>query len=172
MAPEFIAAALTNGSPRCFAVSAISIEGFESLWSPIHQDTPRPDARNVLLYARQQQDAGSGFRFWNDLNGNHAAEPGELGLVGLGSSPNVDFSVERGAGGALFLTPVRAGTEVTLYGNAPIADLTSIDAAPSANFGRGGLEALPGWGYVFQTDGAMASPGLTPSGSRMRGRTS
>ena len=153
VAPEFVAGALPNGAPRCFGVSAISVEGFESLWSPVRQDTPRPDARNVVIYARQEQDAGSGFRFWTDANGNGFADPGELGLVGLGSSPSEDFSVERDAGGALFFTPVRAGTQVALYGNTPVADLTSIDFAPANNYGRGGLEALPGWGYVFETDG-------------------
>ena len=81
------------------------------------------------------------------------AQSAEIGLVGLGSSANEDFSVERDASRTLFITPVRAGTRVALYGNAPIADLTSIDVAPASGFGRGGLEALPGWGYVFETDG-------------------
>ena len=106
VAPEFVAGALPNGSPRCFGVSAISIEGFESLWSPIHQDTPRPDARNVVLYARQEQDDESGFRFWNDFNHDGVAQPNEIGVVGLGSSPSEDFSVERDASEALFITPV------------------------------------------------------------------
>ncbi len=34
-----------------------------------------------------------------------------------------------------------------------MADLSSIDVAPSATYGTAGIEALPGWGYVFQTDG-------------------
>jgi hypothetical protein len=54
VAPEFLSSALSNGSPRCFGVSAVSTEGYESLWSPLRQDTPRPDARNVLVFARQQ----------------------------------------------------------------------------------------------------------------------
>jgi hypothetical protein len=153
VAPEFIAAALPNGSPRCFGVSAISVEGFESLWSPIRQDTPRPDARNVVLYVRQDQDANSGFRFWNDANGNLQSEPSELGFVTSGSSPAIDFSVERGAGGALFLTPVRPSTSAAVYGSVPVGDLTNIDFAPAGGYGHGGLEALPGWGYVFQMDG-------------------
>jgi hypothetical protein len=37
VAPEFVAGALPNGSPRCFGVSAISIEGFES---PLVTDSP------------------------------------------------------------------------------------------------------------------------------------
>jgi hypothetical protein len=153
VAPEFVSGALTNGVPRCFAVSAVSVEGFESLWSPIRSDTPRPDARNILLYARQVQDPGSGFRFWQDLNANGSAEAGELGLVTSGSSSLADFSVERDPSGALFLTPVRAGTGVELYGSAPVADLTSIDVAPNVTFSPAAIEALPGWGYVFETDG-------------------
>jgi hypothetical protein len=153
VAPEFVAGALTNGVSRCFAVSAVSTEGFESLWSPIRADTPRPDAHNVVLYARQAQDAGSGFRFWLDQDGDGAADPAEIGLVMSGSSTLADFSVERDPAGSLFLTPVRAGTGVARYGTAPVADLTGIDYAPNITYGRTGLEALPGWGYVFETDG-------------------
>jgi fibronectin type 3 domain-containing protein len=153
VAPEFVASALTNGVSRCFGVSAVSREGWESLWSPLRNDTPRPDARNVVLYARQVQDAGSGFRFWRDVNSNGLAEPAEIGLVLSGSSALNDFSVERDGTGALFLTPVRAGTGVVLYGNAPIFDLTSIDVAPVGPYSTSAIEALPGWGYVFETDG-------------------
>lgn len=153
VAPEFIVGALTNGVSRCFAVSALSIEGWESLWSPLVHDTPRPDAHNVVVYARQAQDAGSGFRFWRDINGNGRADAAELGLILNGSSALNDFSVERDQTGALFLTPVRAGTGVLVYGNAPVTDLTSIDVAPVGPYGRTGIEALPGWGYVFETDG-------------------
>lgn len=153
VAPEFVAGALTNGVPRCYGVSAVSIEGFESLWSPIRSDTPRPDARNVVLYARQAQDAGSGFRFWRDVDGDGVADANEIGLILAGSSPQADFTVERDAAGTLFLTPFRTGTGVALYGTSPVADLTSIDFAPDISYGRAGLEALPGWGYVFETDG-------------------
>jgi hypothetical protein len=153
VAPEFVAGALTNGVPRCFGVSAVSIEGFESLWSPIRSDTPRPDARNVVLFARQAQDAGSGFRFWRDLDGDGVADANEVGLVLAGSSSLADFTVERDPGGALFLTPLRTGTGVSLYGNDPVEDLTGIDFAPDITYGRTGIEALPGWGYVFETDG-------------------
>jgi hypothetical protein len=153
VAPEFVSGALTNGIPRCFAVSAVSLEGFESLWSPLRSDTPRPDARNVVVYARQSQDAGSGFRFWRDLNGNGQADSGEIGLVQSGSSLQNDFSVERDVAGDLYLTPVRSGTGVAEYGSAPVADLTNIDYAPNITYGTGGIQALPGWGYVFETDG-------------------
>lgn len=153
VAPEFVAAALPNGVSRCFGISAVSIEGFESLWSPIRSDTPRPDARNVVLFARQAQDAGSGMRFWRDLDGDGFADASELGLVQAGSAASNDFSVERDPNGALFLTPVRSGTGVSVYGTTPVADLTSIDYAPDIGYGRGGIEALPGWGYVFETDG-------------------
>jgi len=86
VAPEFIVSALANGVPRCFAVTAVSVEGYESLWSPLKDDTPRPDARNVVVYARQYQDAGSGFRFWQDLDADGRADANELGLPKSGSS--------------------------------------------------------------------------------------
>ena len=153
VAPEFRVAALPNGVPRCFAVSAISVEGFESLWSPTQSDTPRPDARNVVLTTRQSADATAGLRFWRDTNNNAKADPGELGRVGPGSAADVDFSVERDGAGRIYLTPVRTGTTIALYGNRPIGDLTEIDYAPTTGYARAGLEAVPGWGYVFQMNG-------------------
>ena len=153
VAPEFIASALTNGSPRCFGVSAISVEGFESLWSPVRSDTPRPDARNIVLYARQYSVAGSGFRFWRDLDGDGRSDPTEVGLVGSGNALDIDFSVERDVSGDLFLTPVRSGTGVIAYGSIPVEDLTNIDYAPDVTYPTGGLSAIPGWGYVFEMDG-------------------
>src|SRR5258708_9553339 len=50
VAPTFLVGPMTNGVPRCFAVSAISIDGSESLWSPVHNDTPRPDAKAVVVF--------------------------------------------------------------------------------------------------------------------------
>jgi hypothetical protein len=152
VAPEFVAGALVNGLPRCFGVSAVSLEGYESLWSPIRNDTPRPDARNVVLYARQVQDAASGFRFWTDGNNDGKVEAGELGLVGSGSASNVDFSVEQVAGG-LSLVPVRTGTGVIVYGTGPVDDLTSIDFAPDVTYSTAPVAANPGWGYVFEMNG-------------------
>lgn len=153
IAPEFVASAMTNGVPRCFAVSAVSVEGYESLWSPLRNDTPRPDAHNVIVYARQAQDASSGFRFWRDIDNDGAVDANELGLVTAGSSPTADFTVERDGSNHLFLTPLRANTGIALYGNAPVADLTSIDFAPDITYGTSGIEALPGWGYVVESDG-------------------
>lgn len=153
VAPEYVAGALTNGSPRCFGVSAISIEGFESLWSPIRSDTPRPDARNFVINARQFSNAGSGFRFWRDLDNDGFSDPGELGLINAGNLTDIDFSVERDVSGALFMTPVRPGTGVNVYGSLPVEDLTSIDFAANTNYPTSGVEAVPGWGYVFEMDG-------------------
>src|SRR6476661_986852 len=107
VAPEFIVGALTNGVPRCYAVTAVSVDGFESDRSPLRSDTPRPDTRNIVLYAFQFQTPGSGFRFWDDLNGDGLVQtPTELGLVrdGTGSEGEVDFVVDRDGAGDLVLT--------------------------------------------------------------------
>ena len=162
VAPEFVVGALVNGTSRCFGVSATSSDGAESARSETVWDTPRPDTRNVLLYARQTQDAGSGFRFWDDLNSDLRVQDNELGLVGAGSSSSIDFSVERDVDGFLFLTPVRVNTGAEFYGPVPVGDLTSIDTAPCtpdssadgcAPYTRTPIEASPGFGYVFETDG-------------------
>jgi hypothetical protein len=162
VAPEFLVGALTNGVPRCFAVTARSIEGAESARSQARADTPRPDSRNVALNVRQSQDAGSGFRFWDDLNGDLQAQDSELGLVRSGSAPGIDFSVDRDGTGSVFLTPVRLGTGVEFYEDVPVGDLTSVDFAPCipdsspdgcAPYASSPIEASPGFGYVFETDG-------------------
>jgi hypothetical protein len=153
IAPEFVVGALANGIPRCFAVSAVSLNGAESARSLVETDTPRPDSRNVLLFARQVQDAESGFRFWDDLNGDGGAQASELGLVRLGSAAGIDFSVERDGTGALFLAPVRTGTGVEFYSDIPLEDLTSIDFAAEGTYLTSPIEASPGFGYVFEMDG-------------------
>jgi hypothetical protein len=153
VAPEFVVGALANGIPRCFGVSAVSVDGAESARSLVDNDTPRPDSRNVLLFARQVQDAESGFRFWLDNDGDGRAQNNELGIVGLGSAATNDFSVERDGTGALFLAPVRAGTGVELYSDIPVEDLTSIDFAANVTYRTSAIEASPGFGYVFEMDG-------------------
>ena len=154
VAPEFVVGALTNGVPRCFTVTAVSVDGFESDRSPLRSDTPRPDTRNVVLYAFQLQAAGSGFRFWDDLNGDGRVQGAELGLVRSGAGGDIDFVVDRDVSGDLFLTPVRAGTGVEYYdANDPVEDLTSIDFAANGTYSPLGILALPGYGYVFEMDG-------------------
>jgi hypothetical protein len=153
VAPEFLVGALANGVPRCYAASAESIEGWESLWSPIRADTPRPDARNVLVYAFQADQTRSGFRFFQDVNGDGQIGALELGIVTDGSRTDIDFWMDRDTGGDFFFVPERVGTEVALYSNDPIEDLTSIDIAPETGFSDLAIQAVPGFGYVFQMDG-------------------
>jgi len=151
VAPDFRASALTNGVPRCFGVSAVSREGYESLWSPLHQDTPRPDARNTLVFAIDANGAQSGFRFWQDANGDGRAQTSELGLVVDGHGSSVDFWVYRDpTDSTLWLVPGFSGTSMQLYSTSPIADLTSIDFAPASGYSRNMIQAVPGYGYVFQ----------------------
>ena len=159
VAPEFIASALPNGVPRCFGVSATTIEGFESLWSPIRDDTPRFESRNVALYAPDANAAQASFRFWRDANGNGLVEDAELGQVGAGTDATADVAVERGAGGALQLRLVRIGTTAVQYGSGPIADLTSIDVAPVGGYSTATIVPQPGFGYVFQMSG-LANDGF------------
>jgi hypothetical protein len=159
VAPEFVVGALTNGVPRCYAVSAVSVDGFESDRSPLRGDTPRPDARNVAVFARQTQNTGSGFRFWDDLNGDGQVQSGELGLVRDGSSANIDFAVDRDPGGDLFFTPVLASTGVEYFDDtAPVEDLTSIDFAPDQTYRTTPIRAVPGFGYVFRMGAADGIP--------------
>jgi hypothetical protein len=162
VAPEFVVAALTNGVSRCFAVTARSVEGAESARSQARADTPRPDSRNVALNVLPSQDVGSGFRFWDDLNGDQQAQESEIGLIRAGTALDIDFVVERDGAGSVFLTPVRAGTGVEFYDEIPVGDLTSVDFAACipdsspdgcAPYTTSPIEASPGFGYVFEMDG-------------------
>lgn len=151
VSPEFVAGALTNGVPRCFGVSAISIEGYESLWSPLRQDTPRPDARNVLVSAFDANSARAGFRFWDDVNQDGVAQPSELGVVQDGNRTDIDFWVYRDpSDSTLWIVPEFSGTSMRLYAATPVADLTDIDFAPVGGYSRSMIQAAPGYGYVFQ----------------------
>jgi len=151
IAPEFLASAMANGVPRCFGVSAVSREGYESLWSPLRQDTPRPDARNTLVFAYEENQAQSGFRFWQDLNTDGRAQSSELGRVLDGNLASIDFWVHRDASDStLWLVPEFAGTKMQLYSTSPVADLTSIDFAPELGYARSMIQAVPGYAYVFQ----------------------
>ena len=149
---EFLVGALTNGEPRCFVVAAVNIDGVESDWPLPRADTPRPDARNVLIWAYQSAPTLSGFRFFQDVNGDGQVGPLELGTVGDGNRTDIDFWVYRDSNGDLFLIPERTGTVVALYSDEPIEDLTSIDIAPVSGYSRDGIQAVPGFGYVFQMD--------------------
>jgi hypothetical protein len=149
---SFLVSNLVNGVPRCYAASAISVEGYESLWSPLRNDTPRPDAYNVLLKAFDADPATAGFRFWLDANSDHVVGAGELGVVLNGASAAADFEVVH-SGGAIYLQPVRTGTAVVAYGAVPVDGLTSIDYAPLGGYSTAALQALPGRGYVFQMSG-------------------
>ena len=154
VAPEFLVGAMTNGVPRCFHVTAVSIDGFESGQSPFRADTPRPDARNVVLFAAQSGLEESGFRFWDDEDHDGQVDDHELGLVRQGDRGDIDFFVDRDGAGDLFLTPVRPGTGVEFYDESNIVeDLTGIDFAADRTYRTSGIIAVPGFGYVFETDG-------------------
>ena len=149
--PEFLASAMANGVPRCFGVSAVSREGYESLWSPLWQDTPRPDARNTLAFAFDENQAQSGFRFWEDLNSDGRAQGAELGRILNGNRTDIDFWIFRDpADSTLWIVPEYSGTRMRLYSTAPINDLTSIDFAPVSGYTRDMIQAVPGYGYVFE----------------------
>lgn len=151
VAPEFLSSALANGLPKCFGVSAVSQEGYESLWSPLRQDTPRPDSRNVLVWAYDENAAQSGFRFFDDVNQDGLAQPAELGRVVSGARTDIDFWIYRDpSDSSLWIVPEFAGTRVRLYAASPLADLTSIDFAPAAGYTTNMIEATPGYGYVFE----------------------
>ena len=141
---DFVVSGLQNGVSLCFAVSAVSTSGDESVVSPSRYDTPRYDARNIIIDASQSHLSTSGFRF--DFGGSS-----QLGQIVSGDRSDIDFVVNRRNDGSIWLTTVRNGTSVVLYSQDPVTDLTSIDVAPIDGYFTGSIEAVTGYAYVFQT---------------------
>ncbi len=140
---DFIAGDLPNGVSRCFAVSAVTRDGHESQWSDAHLDTPRYDARNVLVYATAARADSSAFLFSDD-------SAHTFGVVTTASRRDVAFSVVRNADNTLALTPAQSSTTVAPYTAGAVPSLTSVDRAPSAGYSAAGVQALPGHAYVFR----------------------
>ena len=140
----FLAANMPNGVTRCFAVSAVSRDGHESAWSAATHDTPRYDARNVLVYGRDARADSSGFFFYDESAHSY-------GVVASASRTGLDFIVERHSDGTLWLSPARSDVLMATYGTARVPDLTSIDAAVPSALANVTIEAVPGYGYVIGT---------------------
>lgn len=140
----FLSANLPNGVTRCFAVSAVSRDGHESSWSAAMHDTPRYDARNVLVYARDLRPDSSGFLFYDESNHLY-------GEVASSTKVGLDIAVERHSDGTLWFKPARNDVLMATYGTARVPDLTSIDSAPTGTLSAVTIEAVPGYGYVFST---------------------
>ena len=146
MSDAFIVGNISNGATRCFAVSAISADGRESIWSNPRVDTPRIDATSVVVYAAETRSDSVAFVF-NDETAR------TLGVVAP-SRVDADFVVNRQADGTLWLTPGRVGSTVRTYSSTPITSLTAIDRAPVSGYQPAAVQAVPATGYVFRLDEA------------------
>jgi hypothetical protein len=143
----FLSGNLVNGVSRCFAVSAVTHDGHESDWSDARLDTPRYDARNAFVYSTSARPDSSGFLFLDETSRR-------VGVVAASARADLDLRVERHADGSLWFAPARSGVTMMLYSAKPVADLTSIDRAPSTGFASVNTEALAGYAYVFRVQKA------------------
>jgi len=139
----FLAGNLVNGVSRCYAVTAVTRDGHESDWSDARLDTPRYDARNAFVYATAARTDSSGFLFLDETNHR-------LGVVAASARTDLDLTIQRHSDGSLWIAPARVGVTMMLFSTKPVADLTSIDRAPSSGFGSTTIEALAGYAYVFR----------------------
>jgi hypothetical protein len=98
----------------------------------------------------QSAPATAGFRFWKDDNGDGLAQRGELGRI-MSATADVDLTLERFTDGKLYIVPARTGTDMQVYGSAPVSQLAPIGTAPLSGYTRPGFEAIPGWMYLFRT---------------------
>lgn len=144
-APAFLVAGLTNGVSQCYAVTAVSRSGMESAMTRSWKDTPRHDARHVLVDAFDVQPASSGFVF-------HDAVRAQFGAVVDGSRADADFRVERGVDGRFSLRALRDAVRMAPYGTGPVADLSAVDVAPSTGYTASTVIAEPGHVFVFRVE--------------------
>ena len=145
----FLVGNLTNGVSRCYAVSAISLDGHESTWSNARLDTPRLDALNALVYVGETKSDSAAFVFNDEVRK-------VFGVVGATTRIDADFTLSRRADGSVWLTPGRVGSTVRAYQTATVPELKTIDRAPLAGYSASAIEATAGLGYVFrleETDG-------------------
>jgi hypothetical protein len=138
----FLSRNLLNGETRCFAVSAISRDGHESIWSNVREDTPRFDARSVVLDASDVRRASSGFVF------QPMSDEG-YGMVVSDTTTGTDVVLERRTDGALWFRAARVESRIAQYGVSPISELTSIDRAPASGYGDA-VRVSAGYGYVVR----------------------
>lgn len=141
---EFVARNLPNGVTRCFAVSAVSLDGHESTWSNARSDTPRFDARSIVVDASDVRSSSSGFVL---------AEPGtgSYGVVVANTAPTVDLILEHRSDGALWLRAARGDVRIAQYGLVPVSELTSIDRAPASSAVYGdAVRMMAGFGYAVR----------------------
>jgi hypothetical protein len=140
----FVSRDLPNGVTRCFAISAISRDGHESLWSNVREDTPRYDARGVVLDASDVRAATSGFVF-----ATSAGSAGAFGAIVSDTSSTADVVLVRGGDGTLSFKARRAEVRIAPYGVTPVSELTTIDRAPTIGYAET-ARALAGYAYVVR----------------------
>jgi hypothetical protein len=139
----FFVGNLSNGVSRCFAVSTVTHDGHESVWTEARLDTPRFDARNAFVYSTAARSDSSGFLFVDDVTHR-------LGVVAASSRTDLDFTIVRHSDGTLWFQPARSGATMALFGSTPVIDLTSIDRAPSTGYSSATIQAVPGFAYIFR----------------------
>lgn len=140
---DFIASGLPNGQPRCFDVSAISIDGHESDWPTPIAIAPSATAGDVVVFSSQDSLAKSGFTLGASMNTRD--------MTASGARTDIDFRVDRHADGSMWIAPVKPGTSVALYSTQPISNLSAMGVAPTSGFTSGAVQAKAKLGYVIQT---------------------
>lgn len=140
---DFIASGLPNGQPRCFDVSAISIDGHESDWPTPIAIAPSATAGDVVVFSSQDSLAKSGFTLGASMNTRD--------MTASGARTDIDFRVDRHADGSMWIVPVKPGTSVALYSTQPISNLSAMGVAPTSGFTSGAVQAKAKLGYVIQT---------------------
>lgn len=152
---DFIASGLPNGQPRCFDVSAISVDGHESDWPTPIAIAPSASG-DVVVFSAQDSLAKSGFSF--------GSSGSPRSMTASGARTDIDVRVDRHADGSIWIVPVKSQTTVALYSAEPIPNLSALSVAPSSGYSSSAIQAKAKLGYAIQT---ARSDGMHYAGLRV-----
>ena len=144
---SYIDSDVDNGVTYYYAVSAFDIDGNESDLSPVIEDTPRPEGRNVTLEDQILRPERSGFDFSNPRKGAQSFR-----------APGVDiyFTVDEftvGDGTQQLTVPYiySANDDIWFQDLGYTDSMDDVDVSPTQGFTFAPVEAIIGHTYSFQT---------------------
>jgi hypothetical protein len=149
-----------NGVTYFYAVSAFDVNGNESKLSPVIEDTPRPEGRNITLDDYLLRPDSSGFDFSNPRRGAQPYKASGVDIYfGVGT---VIVYTEDGEEQLSVPYIYSVSDDIRIQDLGYTDDMDEIDVSPVEGFTFAFVEAIIGHTYTFQTlDGNYAKIRIT-----------
>ena len=150
-----------NGVTYFYAVSAFDVNGNESRLSPVIEDTPRPEGRNITLDDYLLRPDNSGFDFSSPRRG---AQPYKASGVDIYFGVGTVIAYTEDGGEDQLSVPYiyTVSDDIRIQDLGYTDDMDEIDASPVKGFTFALVEAIIGHTYTFQTlDGNYAKIRIT-----------